>query len=66
VNTKASNVKVYPKEVVQAFKELEAIQPPPGFAEYQQCVNRADKKFEEACKRHGIDPLRFIMDFRPS
>jgi hypothetical protein len=66
VNTKPPQAKVYAREIVQAFKELEAIQPPPGFAEYQQRVNRADKKLKEACKRHGVDPLRFIMDFRPS
>jgi hypothetical protein len=66
VNTKPPKAKVYAREIVQAFKELEAIQPPPGFAEYQQRVNRADKKLEEACKKHGVDPLRFLMDFRPS
>jgi hypothetical protein len=66
VNTKVPKAKVYPREIIQAFKELEAIEPPPGFAEYQQRVKRADKKFEEACKRHGIDSLRVIMDFRPS
>ena len=36
MNTKVPKAKVYPREIVQAFKELEAIQPPPGFAEYQQ------------------------------
>ncbi len=66
VNTKPPKAKAYAREILQAFKELEAIQPPPGYAEYQQRVNRADKKLEEACKRHGVDPLRFIMDFRPS
>jgi hypothetical protein len=66
VNTKVPNAKVYPREILQAFKELEAIQPPPGFAEYQQRVKRADKKFEAACKRHGLDSLRVIMDFRLS
>ena len=66
VNTKVPNAKVYPREILQAFKELEAIQPPPGFAEYQQRVKRADKKFEDACKRHGLDSLRVIMDFRLS
>jgi hypothetical protein len=66
VNTKVPKAKVYPREILQAFKELEAIQPPPGFAEYQQRVKRADKKFEDACKRHGLDSLRVIMDFRLS
>jgi hypothetical protein len=64
VNSRPPKAKVYAREIVQAFKELEAIQPPPGFAEYQQRVNRADKKLEDACKRHEIDSLRFIMDFR--
>jgi hypothetical protein len=65
MNTKV-RAKVYPREIIQAFKELEAIQPPPGFVEYQRLVKRADKKLEDACKRHGIDSLRLIMDFRPS
>jgi hypothetical protein len=52
VNSRPPKAKVYAREIVQAFKELEAIQPPPGFAAYQQRVNRADKKLEDACKRH--------------
>jgi Ni,Fe-hydrogenase III small subunit len=66
VNTKVPKAKVYPREIIQAFKELEAIQPPPGFAEYQQRVKRADKKLEDACKKHGIDSWRVIIDFRSS
>jgi hypothetical protein len=66
VSTKLPKAKVYPREIVQAFKELEAIQPPPGFAEYQQRVNRAEKKLEDACKKHGIDSLRVIMELRLS
>ena len=66
VNTKAPKAKVYPREIVQAFKELEAIQPPPGFVEYQERVNRAGKKLEDACKKHGIDSWRVILDFRSS
>ena len=64
VNTKVPKAKVYPREIVQAFKELEAIQPPPGFVEYQQRVNRAGKKLEDA--KHGIDSWRVILDFRSS
>jgi hypothetical protein len=64
VNTKVPKARVYPREIVQAFKELEAIQPPPGFAEYQQRVHRAEKKLGDVCKKHGIDSLRVILDFR--
>jgi hypothetical protein len=66
VNTKVPKAKVYPREIVQAFKELESIQPPPGFVEYQQRVNRAHKKLEDVCKKHGIDSWRVILDFRSS
>jgi hypothetical protein len=66
VNTKVPKSKGYPREIVQALKELEAIQPPAGFAEYQQRVKLADKKLEDACKKHGIDSWRVIMDFRSS
>jgi hypothetical protein len=66
VNTRVPKTKVYPQEIVQAFKELEAIQPPPGYAEYQQRVNRAEKKLEAACKKCGLDSWRVILDFRSS
>ena len=66
VNTKVPKAKVYPREIAQAFKELEAIQPPPGFVEYQERVNRAGKKLEDACKKHGIDSWSVILDFRSS
>jgi hypothetical protein len=66
VNTKVPKAKVYPREIVQAFKALKAIQPPPGFAEYQQRVHRAEKKLGDVCKKHGIDSLRVILDFRSS
>jgi hypothetical protein len=62
VDTKVPKAKVYPREIVQALKELEAIQPPPGFAEYQQRVHRAEQKLEEACKKYGINSLRVILD----
>ena len=66
VNTKVPKSKGYPREIALALRELEAIQPPPGFAEYQQRVKLADKKLEDACKKHGIDSWRVIMDFRSS
>jgi len=64
VNTKVPKAKVYPQEIVQAFKELEAIQPPPGFAEYQQrrrlnapvfCSFGRLALIEDFVRVHGLD-----------
>jgi hypothetical protein len=66
VNTKPPKAKVYAAEIVRAFNEWAAIQPPPGFEEYRQRVDRADKKLEDVCKKHGTDSLRVIMDLRSS
>ena len=66
MNAQPPKTKVYAREIVKAFNEWAAIQPPPGFEEYRQRVDRADKKLEDVCKKHGIDSLRVIMDLRSS
>jgi hypothetical protein len=66
VNTKPPKAKVYAREIVRAFNEWVAIQPPPGFEEYRQRVHRAEKKLQEVCKKHGLDSLRVIMDLQSS
>jgi hypothetical protein len=64
MKTKPATANAYPREVVDAFCELAAIQPPPGFQEYWDRWNRAQKKLEDACKKHRISPIRAEMNLR--